>query len=114
MTNKSDKIEGTTEAWENGQLGRDEHYVAKVQLDESMISDALALQMISIRLPKTLIEDLKMIGKINGIGYQPLIRQVLKRFADSEKKQILIAEASKVADKDEVYIEESEKFLAHA
>jgi hypothetical protein len=30
-----------------------------------------------------------MIAEINGIGYQPLIRQVLKRFAYSEKKRIL-------------------------
>ncbi len=30
-----------------------------------------------------------MIAEINGIGYQPLIRQVLKRFADAEKKRIL-------------------------
>ena len=95
MKKNNELIKGTTESWEDGQLGREEEYVSKVELDESMVNDALALQMISIRLQKALIDDLKMIGKINGIGYQPLIRQVLKRFAESEKKQILKDVASK-------------------
>lgn len=29
-----------------------------------------------------------MIAQLNGIGYQPLMRQVLARFADCEKKKI--------------------------
>ncbi len=40
-------------------------------------------------LQKSLIEDLKHIATLNGIGYQPLIRQILTRFADAEKKRIL-------------------------
>jgi len=110
----ADKIESSIEAWEDRKLGNDESHVATVKLDEEMISEALALQMISIRLQKTLIEDLKMIGKINGIGYQPLIRQVLKRFADSEKKQILREHANKVddTDKSEEFELKSEQKLA--
>jgi hypothetical protein len=53
------------------------------------INDALELHPISIRLNKSLIEDLKMIADLNGLGYQPLIRQVLTRFTDCEKKKIL-------------------------
>lgn len=92
-----DKIESTIEAWDSRELGCDEAHVETVEISEEIINESLALQMISIRLQKTLIEDLKMIGQLNGIGYQPLIRQVLKRFADSEKKQLLREQASKLA-----------------
>ncbi|MBC8950174.1 BrnA antitoxin family protein [Xenorhabdus sp. TS4] len=58
-------------------------------ITDDLINEALDLQPISIRLNKSLIEDLKMIADLNGLGYQPLIRQVLNRFANSEKKRIL-------------------------
>ncbi|MDN3392829.1 MULTISPECIES: hypothetical protein [Pseudoalteromonas] len=93
-----DKIESTSEAWESRTLGCDENHAVAVELNEDFINESLALQMISIRLQKTLIEDLKMIGQLNGIGYQPLIRQVLKRFADSEKKQLLREQASQLTN----------------
>lgn len=48
----------------------------------------LALQAISIRLPKALIQDLKDIAQLNGLGYQPLIKQILNRFVDAEKRML--------------------------
>ncbi|MFC4258439.1 hypothetical protein ACFOZ5_05235 [Marinobacter lacisalsi] len=84
------KIQGTPEAWEDGSLGREEEFVrVSKAVDDAALNEAAGLQPISIRLQKSLIEDFKMIAEINGIGYQPLIRQVLKRFADAEKKRIL-------------------------
>ena len=47
------------------------------------------LQSISIRLPRSLIQDFKLIANLNGLGYQTLMRQILKRFADAEIKQIV-------------------------
>ena len=89
---KAAKIPASDEAWESGQLGRDAEFaeVAKDgEADETKFDDALGLQLISIRLPKALIDDFKMIAKLNGLGYQPLMRQVLKRFAEGEKRQIM-------------------------
>lgn len=84
------KIVGTPEAWEDGSLGREEEFVrVSKNVDDAALSEAAGLHPISIRLQKSLIEDFKMIAEINGIGYQPLIRQVLKRFADAEKRRIL-------------------------
>jgi hypothetical protein len=89
MTKKA-KIESSPEAWESGELGQDEVYVKVANdINDLVLDEDLELQMISIRLQKSLIEDFKMIAKIHGIGYQPLIRQILKRFADSEKKCLL-------------------------
>lgn len=53
------------------------------------------MQLISMRLPISLIENLKEIGEQEGLGYQSLAREVLQRFAEAEnRKQInkLIAE----------------------
>ena len=74
-----------TEKWESGELGRDEAYVQRAPRASAM-DDTLALQMISIRLPKDLIETFKLIGAVHGMGYQPLMRTTLQRFADSELK----------------------------
>ena len=71
-------------------VGEEEQFVvtAKDQLDKS-IDDALGLQPISIRLQKDLIENLKGLAQLNGLGYQPLIRQLLTRWVDSELKHVL-------------------------
>jgi hypothetical protein len=45
------------------------------------------------RVEKSLIEDLKAIARINGLGYQPLMRQILTRFAEAEKRQMLMERA---------------------
>ena len=84
------EIPGSDEAWDTGELGQDKEHAKKLQENiESQIDNALDLQQISIRLQKSLIEDFKYIAGLNGIGYQPLMRQILKRFADCEKKRIL-------------------------
>ena len=71
-------------------LGQEEQYVKKASSTyEASLDGALALQMISIRLQKSLIDDLKVIANANGIGYQPLIRDVLSRFARSEIQNIM-------------------------
>ncbi len=75
----------STDPWDTGELGRDEKYVerAPAELREE-VDAALELQMISIRLIKENIKELKFIAEYRGIGYQPLIRDVLARFARSE------------------------------
>ncbi|WP_270175181.1 hypothetical protein [Diaphorobacter sp. ED-3] len=67
--------------------------VAPAQLSAAL-DDALDLQPISIRLQKDLLENLKALAKLNGLGYQPLIRQVLTRWVDCELKSMLREKAS--------------------
>jgi hypothetical protein len=77
--------------WDTGQLGRDRDHARKVTVtseQQALLDEGLDLQMISIRLPRSLIEDLKAIGRLHGLGYQPLVRQTLTRFANSELKRI--------------------------
>lgn len=89
-TQKFEKIESTAEAWESGLLGQsEEHARLATKVNEALLNESLDLQPISLRLQKSLIEDLKLIAKTHGLGYQPLIRQLLTRFVDAEKKSIL-------------------------
>ena len=85
----SNKIAGTEDAWESRQLGADEQFAEAVddaELDHRL--DRLAgLKMISLRVPERLVEDFRIIAKTHGsLGYQTLMKQSLKRFADSELK----------------------------
>lgn len=89
-----ERIDDTVEAWESGELGRDPQFAERLDSaqwakERAEIDEGLGLKAISIRLEKDLIEDYKMIAKLHGIGYQPLMRQALKRFAEHEKKRIL-------------------------
>lgn len=85
------KIDGTAEAWESGALGQEEEHAECVSTELALkIDDNLGLQMISIRLPKELIEEFKMIASYHGLGYQPLMRDALTRFAKAEIKLMAI------------------------
>ncbi|QEH46017.1 hypothetical protein FXN58_11135 [Aggregatibacter actinomycetemcomitans] len=44
----------------------------------------IQLQAISLRMQKDILENLEFIAKYHGIGYQPLIKQILKRFVDQK------------------------------
>lgn len=87
----AEKIEGTDEAWDSRLLGADEASVAVVdEASQPSIDEAVGLKLISIRLEESLIEDFKAIAKLNkNMGYQTLMRQVLKRFAEGEKRMIV-------------------------
>lgn len=71
--------------------------VAPAELSAS-IDDALGLQPISIRLQRDLVDNLKALAKLNGLGYQPLIRQVLTRWVDCELKHMLRQRAQDAAE----------------
>lgn len=84
----NDKIECTSEAWDSGELGRDEKFVKKADFDETAFNEALELQMISIRLQKSLIDNLKAFAKYHKLGYQPLMKIILQRWVDGELKTL--------------------------
>lgn len=74
-----------SDAWDTGELGRDEKFVKRSTAEnEDSVEAALDLQLISIRLQKELLEQLKFIAKFHGIGYQPMIRDVLCRWSRTE------------------------------
>jgi hypothetical protein len=90
-------IANTAQAWEKGRLGRDEKYaVVADPSHEAALDEALGLQAISIRLPKQLIDQYKLIAHFHGVGYQPLMRDVLARFVHNALNEILETEKAKL------------------
>ncbi|MBJ6984205.1 hypothetical protein [Luteimonas sp. MC1750] len=88
MTNHARDADVTAK-WEIGEYGRSDAHVAVAREDESLQLDAdLAMKLVSIRLPIPLIDALKAIAGHHGIAYQPMIRDLLMRFARSEFQQI--------------------------
>lgn len=99
MANTTKMIESTDEAWEAGVLGGDRAHakMASVELNDA-IDASLGLQAISIRLPKQLIDAYKLIGAHHGIGYQPLMRDILQRFVPEGLREVLQHHEAKVGE----------------
>jgi len=94
--------EKMNEAWETGKLGRDIAHARRAPAElEAEVERALAMKLVSIRLPIPMIDALKAIAKYHQIGYQPMIRDLLSRFVASEIPTILErlrSEAESVAE----------------
>ena len=83
-------------AWDDRKLGADEEHVVRADaMHEAALDAALEMQSISIRLPKQLIRQYKMIAAHHGVGYQPLMRDVMARFVPGALKEVFEAEAKK-------------------
>jgi predicted DNA binding CopG/RHH family protein len=86
----SKQVKDTEEAWDSRALGADAQYVVVADdAHEAALEEALELQAISIRLPKDLIRNYKLIADFHGVGYQPLMRDILHRFVKPALKEIL-------------------------
>lgn len=73
--NKEQELLAEAHEWESGKRGRQS--VAATEKDEALLDEAMELQMISIRLPASVVSKLKTMAKGEGIGYQPYTRQIL-------------------------------------
>ena len=104
-----EKIAGTDQAWEDRALGASDAH-AKVASAEHLaaLDEALGMQSISIRLPKQMIESYKLISAHHGVGYQPLMRDILQRFVPEGLREVLQYQTEK-AKQAEVRIEEYRK-----
>ena len=98
------KIESTDQAWGDRTLGASMDHVAVAPAESAdALDEALGLQSISIRLPKQMIEQYKLIAHFHGVGYQPLMRDVMARFVPNAIREILESEREK-AEKAEAQI----------
>ena len=92
------KIAGTDEAWDSRELGADQASATVASAEHAVaLDDALGLQSISIRLPRQLIETYKLIASHHGIGYQPLMRDILQRFVPEGLKEVMDEQSRKAA-----------------
>lgn len=83
----------TENSWDERQLGAEEEYVVRAEKShEDALDEALELQSISIRLPKQMIRQYKFIAAHHGVGYQPLMRDVLARFVPNALREVFESE----------------------
>lgn len=80
------------EQWESRELGAEEAFVkkpVKSKRTRAVLNNSTKekTQLISIRLPVALIEDLKLVGQEENLGYQTLAKEVLQRFVDAEHRK---------------------------
>ncbi len=89
LTEFEKEIFSDIEKWDTRELGADEDFV-KISTVSPKLKEVLDIQggektkPVSIRMPVSLVNDLKMIGKQQNLGYQTLIKDVLQRFVDAE------------------------------
>lgn len=109
MSESTTRIASTDHAWESGELGASAaHAQPAPQSLDAEIDASLGLQAISIRLPKQLIDAYKLIAAHHGVGYQPLMRDILQRFAPEGLKEVLQHHEAKAGEVD-TQIEEWKK-----
>jgi predicted DNA binding CopG/RHH family protein len=93
FTVKTPKIESTADAWDSRHLGASLDHVAVAPPSHDLALDnAMGMQSISIRLPKQLIDQYKLIAHFHGVGYQPLMRDILTRFVPGALQDIMQAQ----------------------
>lgn len=81
--------ESLDEKWDVGTYGSSDEHVKVTAVSaelEAQFDKSSAMTLISIRLQDDLINELKEIASIHKIGYQPMIRQLLRRFVVAERK----------------------------
>lgn len=89
MSKVNEEMKEKADQWDSGELGRSDEHAERVAPDiEKEVMSALGLQPVSLRLPQQLIKDLKFIAEYRAIGYQPVMRDVLMRWARCEMSQI--------------------------
>lgn len=97
MKADSSDVLKNADQWDERELGASmEHAEAVSETFSAEVDEQLSLQAISIRLPKSLIKDLKDIAARYDIGYQPMVRDLLSRFAMAEQKKYLTEKLSKI------------------
>jgi len=107
MKTNASEFARDAQKWDDRELGASEEHVEVVSKAEmTAFNDALSLQAISIRLQKNLIEDLKAIAENYGIGYQPMVRDLLQRFVLAEKRQELQKQLAKLTEQEERHQQE--------
>jgi uncharacterized protein (DUF4415 family) len=87
------------EKWDD-HVGLPEYSVALSDQECRAIDEGLGFRAISLRLDKTLIDQFKELARLGGIGYQPLMRDVLTEYAKAnEHKLVALLPASEAAQR---------------
>ncbi len=89
VSKKAERFDAGNELWESKKLGASaQHAKPNSKQEDKNLDDSMGLQLLTIRVQKELIEQFKNLAKLEGIGYQPLMRQVLTRYARENEQRL--------------------------
>lgn len=89
------KIEADAELWESGKLGRSVKHARVVSEEQDKaLMNALGLTLLSFKIEKSLARKLKGLAKLDGIGYEPLARQILTHYVRRNERRLDAKQAS--------------------
>ncbi|MDO4709084.1 MAG: hypothetical protein Q4B94_04575 [Pseudomonadota bacterium] len=80
--------EARNELWETGALGASPEHARVAKGASARLDAATNMRLVTMRLPNALVDTLKDIASHHGVGYQPMVRDLLMRFAVSELRAI--------------------------
>lgn len=83
-------VTASDDALDDDMLGADPESMKIVDKEmTATLDEAAGTQLISIRMPKSMVDAFKAIAAANkGIGYQTLMKQILQRFIEGEMKRV--------------------------
>lgn len=84
----SDIDEARNALWESGELGASPEHARVAKGASARLDAATNMRLVTMRLPNALVDTLKDIASHHGVGYQPMVRDLLTRFAVSELRAI--------------------------
>jgi len=100
---KAEQFDQDNELWESRKLGASPDHVQRSSPEqEKAFDEATGLQLLTFRIQTSTVEKLKQLAKLEGIGYQPFMRQILVKYVRENEhriEQVLMAkEASERAE----------------
>ena len=83
--------------WEPGEgFGESLEHARRAPKEETcQVDELLGLQLVSIRLPAQMIEAYKLIAAYHGVGYQPLMRDILQRWVKEGLAEVVAAQEAR-------------------
>jgi predicted DNA binding CopG/RHH family protein len=75
------QFDADTELWESRKLGASAKHAKRSSKEhDKALDDAFGLRLCTFRIQKGLIEQLKRLAKLEGMGYQTFMRQILTHY----------------------------------
>jgi hypothetical protein len=88
-SSEADQFDADNELWDSKQLGASSEHAVRVSDErDKELDDAMGLQLFTFRMPKLVIEQLKQLAKLDGIGYQPFMRKVLIDYVHQNEQKL--------------------------
>jgi hypothetical protein len=86
---KAARFDADNELWETRKLGASPEHARVVSgKGDKALDESMGLQLLTFRIQKPIVDQLRQLAKLEGIGYQPLMRQVLVKYVRENQHRL--------------------------